>query len=202
MQNQYHRRSMKQGAAIMAELYSTIWNPGSRGAFGNQFMKPGTRSGKNIIAGKLMFDDNRGYTGTKKTHPAAVREAATFANFARTHEVYINKARGTATTAYYLALADWFGSPRVLEINVDNWTGEIGQTIRVKARDNVAVARVSVVIRDAEENVLEMGEAVRSEAGSPWWNYTIKSLVPMSPFPSVEATAQDLPGNSDSFIIS
>jgi hypothetical protein len=58
-----------------------------------------------------------------------------------------------------------------------------------------------VVIRDAEENVLEMGEAVQSEAGSIWWNYTTKSLVTMTPFPSVEAIAQDLPGNSDSFII-
>ena len=28
------------------------------------------------------------------------------------------------TTAYLIALADWFVPPKVLEINVDDWTGE------------------------------------------------------------------------------
>jgi hypothetical protein len=50
--------------------------------------------------------------------------------------------------------------------------------------------------------VLEMGKAVQSAAGSPWWNYTTKSRVTMTPFPLVEAIAQDLPGNQDSFAIS
>jgi hypothetical protein len=149
-----------------------------------------------------IFDDNWKHTKTQKTDQAAVREATTYANFARTQEAYINRAKETGTTPYYIAVADWFGAPRVLEINVDRWEGEIGQTIRVKARDNVMVARVAVVIRDAEENVLEKGEAVQSEAGSAWWTYTTKSLVTMTPFPSIEAIAQDLPGNRDVFVIS
>lgn len=131
-----------------------------------------------------------------------MRKATTYANFANTQEVYINKARENNVTAYSIALTDWFIAPRVLQINIDRWTGEIGQTIRVKARDNILVADVSVVIRDAEENVLETGEAVQSEAGSAWWNYTTSSCVVMTPFPSVEAIAQDLSGNRDSFIIS
>ena len=186
----------------MAKLYKNILVLGLKGALSDPFVNRKTRPGKTIIANKPMFDDNREYTETQKTHEAAIREATTYANFAKTQKVYINKAKGTGTTAYYIAIADWFSGPKVREINVDRWTGEIGQTIRVKARDNVMVARVSVVIRDAEDNVLEMGEAVQSEAGSAWWNYTTKSRVPMTPFPSVEAIAQDLPGNSDSFIIS
>ena len=116
--------------------------------------------------------------------------------------MYIDKAQSTGTTAYTIALADWFCMPDVLEINVDNWTGEPGEIIRVKAKDNVLVARVSVVIRDAQENVLEEGEAVRSEKGSAWWNYTTRSRINITPFPIVEATAQDLPGNEDTFVIS
>ena len=111
-------------------------------------------------------------------------------------------AKGSGSTAYNIAISDWFGAPQVLEINVDNWTGEIGQTIRVKARDNVKVAGVAVVIRDANEKILEMGAAVQSEEGSVWWTYTTQALVTMTPFPAVEAIAQDLPGNTDSFIIS
>jgi hypothetical protein len=90
----------------------------------------------------------------------------------------------------------------LLEIDVDRWTGEIGQTIRVKARDNVSVAKVSVVIRDADGKLLETGEALQSEAGSAWWNYTTKTPVAMTPFPSVKAIVQDLPGNRASYTIS
>lgn len=139
---------------------------------------------------------------TQMSQQEAFREATTYADFAKSREVYINKAKGTGVTAYNIAITDWFCAPKVMEIDVDNWTGEIGQTIRVKAKDNVLVARVAVVIRDANESVLEEGEAVQSEAGSAWWNYTTQSLVTMSPFPIVEATAQDLPGNTDSFAIS
>lgn len=161
-----------------------------------------TRSGKIVIADNPMFDDHRGPTSTTKSHQDSLQEATTYANFAQHQEVYIDKAQGTGTTAYTIAMADWFGAPKVLEIDVDNWTGEIGQVIRVKAKDNVMVARVTVVIRDAEEKVLETGEAVRLEEGSAWWSYITQSLIKMTPFPIVEATAQDLPGNMDSFVIS
>jgi len=186
----------------MAKTYNNIFIFGLTSAFGNSFVNRETPLEKTILASQPVFDRDREYTQTQKTHESAIQEATTYANFAQTQEVYIHKARRSDVTAYTIALTDWFVAPKVLEINVDGWTGEIGQTIRVKARDNVKVARVSVVIRDLEDNVLEMGEAVKSEAGGAWWDYTTKALVTMTPFPIVEATAQDLPGNSDSFVIS
>jgi hypothetical protein len=161
-----------------------------------------TRSGKIVVADKPLFDDHRLRMSGKGSHREALRDAITFANFVETHEVYIHKAMELGTTPYNLAITDWFGSPKVLEIDVDDWTGEIGQTIRVKARDNVMVTRVTVVIRDLNENVLESGEAVPSAEDSAWWNYTAQSRINMTPFPIVEATAEDLPGNTDAFAIS
>ena len=161
-----------------------------------------TRSGRIVIADHSMFDDQRGPTETGESDRDTLREATTYANFARQEEAYIRKAKETGTTAYAIAITDWFGVPKVLEIDVDNWTGQAGQMIRVKARDNVMVAGVTIVIRDLNDNVLEAGEAVLSKAGSAWWNYTTRSRVRMNPFPIVEVTAQDLAGNEDSFAIS
>ena len=161
-----------------------------------------TRSGKIVIADHPKFDDHRVVAEPLGSHREALREAVTFAQMALEEEVYINKAREMGTTAYNIAIVDWMGAPKVLEIDVDNWTGEIGQVIRVKAKDNVMVASVSVVIRDANENVLEEGAAVKSHKGGAWWNYTTRSCIKMTPFPIVEATARDLPGNTDSFAIS
>ena len=89
-----------------------------------------TRSGKTILASNPMFDDSRECAETQETHQDALREATTHANFAQRQEAYLNKARGNAATAYSIALIDWFGAPKVLEINVDEWTGEVGETIR------------------------------------------------------------------------
>ena len=186
----------------MARLSSNIVILGSNGLVGGHVTDRKTHVEKSILSSKPLLDDYRKANETSNTHEAAIRESTTYANFAQTQDVYITKAKRMGVTPYSLALADWFAAPRVLEINVDSWTGKIGQTIRVKARDNVRVARVSVVIRDVDETVLEVGEATPSEPGSAWWNYTTKSVVKMTPFPMVEATAYDLPGNRDTFVIS
>jgi hypothetical protein len=55
---------------------------------------------------------------------------------------------------------------------MDGWTGQMGPTFRVKARDNFMVARVAVVIRDTEGCVLEAGEAIQSKVDGSWWHYT------------------------------
>lgn len=186
----------------MARLSSNIVILGSNGLVGGHLTDRKTRVERSILSSKPLFDNYRKANEAGQAHELAMRESTTYANFAQTQDVYITKAKRLGVTPYSLALVDWFEAPRVLEINVDSWTGKIGETIRVKARDNVRVAHVSMVIRDADENVLEMGEATQSEPGSAWWNYTTKSVVKMTPFPTVEATAYDLPGNSTSFVIS
>lgn len=186
----------------MTRLYSNRFVRGWRGTAANPFLNCITRSGNIIIADKSMFDDHRALANTEKSHQDDFSQATSYASFASNQEEYIREAKSMGTTAYSIALTDWFGAPKVLEINVDNWTGEIGQTLRVKARDNFMVARVTVVIRDVEGKVLETGDAVQSAEGSAWWNYTTQSLVTMTPFPIVEAVAWDRPGNKDSFIIS
>jgi hypothetical protein len=186
----------------MAKVHNHIFVRGLSGTIVDQFVIHQTRSGKTIVANRPRFDDHRQFTEKEKSHQDAFREASNYARFAENEPLYFEMAKGTGSTAYNIAISDWFGSPTVLQINVDHWTGKIGQTIRVKARDNVKVVRVSLVIRDANNNILEAGEAVRSEEGSVWWDYTTQSVITMTPFPTVEATAQDLPGNTDSFSIS
>jgi hypothetical protein len=186
----------------MARVYSSIVILGSNGLVGGHLTDRKAHVERSILSSKPLLDDYRKAKEARQIHEVVMRESTTYANFAQTQDVYITKAKRLGVTPYSLALVDWFEAPRVLEINVDSWTGKIGQTIRVKARDNVRVAHVSIVIRDVHENVLEMGEATQSEPGSAWWNYTTRSMVKMTPFPMLEAIAYDLPGNSTSFVIS
>ena len=185
----------------MANLDRKIFARGLNGAFGDPFVAHQTFSGKTILTSEPVFDHNREYIESLSPQQAAVLEATTYANFAKTQEIYLQKELETGMSAYYLAIADWFDIPRILQMDLDRWTGKAGQVIRVKARDSVGVVRVAVVIRDAEGAMLEMGEAVQAEARSAWWSYTTQSQVSLTPFPSVQAIAQDLPGNSASFTV-
>ena len=185
----------------MADINRKKYAQGLGGALSSGHVAHQTASGRTIVASKPEFDENLTYTENQTMHQAAVRDASMYASVAENHQAYISKAEETGSTAYAVAVADWYSAPRVLAIDVDGWTGNPGETSRVKARDTVMVASVLLVIRDAQGQVLEMGEAVPSEAGSAWWNYTTQSSMPLEPFPTVQAIAFDLPGNRDSFII-
>lgn len=156
-----------------------------------------TRSGRTLLVDKPRSKEKRAGA------PALPRilRAGTYAGFVRTHEAYLERAAETGVDAYTIALAHWFGKPRVLQIDVDRWTGQPRQKIGVKARDSLRVAGVLVVIRDAQGNVLESGEAAPSPTRGDWWTYTTTSCVALTPFPAVEAVARNLPGNRDSFMI-
>jgi len=186
----------------MANVYRNRFARGWNGASGEPLVVHQTVSGKKIATAKPMFNDALAYTERQTMSQAAVRDSALYASFAENLEAYVRRAEELGTTAYELAVADWYGSPRVLEINVDRWTGKAGETIRVKARDNVMVANVLVVIRDSNGLIMEMGEAVQTKSGSAWWSYRTQSAISLTPFPSVQAIAFDLPGNRDSFTIS
>ncbi|HSL44515.1 MAG TPA: hypothetical protein VK897_13850 [Anaerolineales bacterium] len=188
----------------MTNINRNIYMRGLNGVDGDQAVYCTTHSGKTIFVRGDRCDGNWKYMSMSipKRNPAAIRAAALYAGFARTQDAYVDLECATGVSAYTLALADWFGGPKVLQLDLDGWTGEIGQTIRVKARDNILVAAVTVVIRDPQRNFLEMGEAVQTEDGGPWWHYTTQTRVAMSPFPTVAAIIQDLPGNRDAFVIS
>jgi hypothetical protein len=183
----------------MANLYSNHFTRRGRGTGSDPIIRYSTQSGKTLAPARMRFDDPREASNLSGSHRESLREAVTFAQMAEHEEIYINQARETGSTPYNVAIVDWFGAPRVLEIDMDDWTGKPGQIIRVKARDNVAVIAVKVVIRDAQQNVLEAGEAIQMKNGGAWWHYTTQATAAMQPFPTVEATAQDLPGNTDTF---
>jgi len=89
------------------------------------------------------------------------------------------------------------GHPQVLEIETDNWTGEMGQTIRVKVQDDTFVAGVHVAIHDGNGDIVEQGQALQTDG--LWWEYTTTAQV-SGGLGAVTATAKDLPGNNHQLI--
>lgn len=182
----------------MAKVFDNPITEGLSGKLGRRLVFRKGRNGKTIVALSPVFSEGRVFNESQLAHHEAFRQATQYAVGAKDNPIYVALAKGADATAYNLAVADWFGQPKVLQIDPGNWTGQIGQTIRIQAKDDTYVASVHVTIDDAHGNIFEQGEAVRSEG--LWWTYTTTSQVPQSPAPRVIAVAKDLPGNSEGLV--
>ncbi len=175
---------------------NNIFVRGMSGQVGDQFVVRKGKGGQTIIANKPKFSQERVFQPEQLAHQDAFREAIAYAKSAKTNPIYIAKAAGTTKSAFNVAVADWFKAPTVHEIDISGWSGEIGQTIQVKAQDDTYVAKVHVVVRD-ENGILEEGEAVPGDG--LWWNYTTTTQVANSGQTQILATAQDLARNTAEF---
>ena len=179
----------------MAKVRNNIIIQGLSGSLGDQLVIRQDRAGRTIVGVAPTFDPNRTYTEAQLDRQDKFREAVAYAKDAKGEEVYADKAKDTTRTPYNMAVADWFHAPEILEMDVSAWQFEAGQTIRIKAVDDVQVAQVNVVITDSTGAVVEQGQATRADG--LWWNYTTTAAAPEGP--RVVATARDLPGHIAQF---
>ena len=181
----------------MAKSLNNIVMHGASGKLGNQIVFRQGKGGQTIIAVKPAAA--RTFNPTQLTHQEAFRQAIAYAKSAKEDPTYITKAQGTTMSAFNAAVADWFNKPEVLLIDAGDWTGSIGQTIRVKAIDDTLVTNVHVAIVDSVNNtVLEEGDATQIDG--LWWSYTTTTQVSIEAQPRIVAAAQDLPGNSTNLV--
>ncbi len=121
------------------------------------------------------------------------REATRYArSAARTMRIYTDlAAKFSGTSAYSLAISDWFHAPEILDVDLSVWTSDEVELIGIYAVDNVQVKSVHVAILDPNGTVLEEGPA--TFANYDWWIY--QTTIPAGSHAKVVVTAEDLPGH-------
>lgn len=180
----------------MAKVKKNVVMKGLSGTLADQVVVKQDKAGRTIIAVKPTFREDRVFSEAQQEQIEAFKEATQYAKVAaKTEAVYAEKAEDTPRSGYNVAIADWFHEPEVDEIDLSGWTGQVGESIRIKALDDVKVERVTVMIVDEADVLIEQGTAAQ-EAGQEdglWWVYTTTQAA--SGQPKVIAIAQDLPGN-------
>jgi len=175
----------------VAQVRNNIFVRGLSGSVGDQFVVKLDKNGRTIVSNMPTFEVNRKFSEQQLDQQEKFRDAIEYAKTAKTQQIYIDKAEGTGRTPANVAMADFFHAPEVLELDINNWHGEVGQVIRIKATDDVKVTQLNVVITDGAGTVLEQGAAVQDE--NRWWSYTTTAVAADNP--RVIVTARDLPGN-------
>jgi hypothetical protein len=102
-------------------------------------------------------------------------------------------AQAQGRQGFNLAKSDFRTPPTVEDIELDEYTGKIGEVIRIQAVDDFEVKSVRVVIRDLEGVQVEQGNAVLEDGK---WAYRGQSEVSAGQTVTIEVTATDHPGHT------
>jgi hypothetical protein len=112
---------------------------------------------------------------------------------------HVQARRGPMSRLRPLILGDILKAPEITAIDVSQYHGVVGDIVTVHAKDNVAVARVTVTIRDqANAQGIETLDYVPDPeqlAETVEWMFKAKTAVPAGHTVAVEAVAYDLSGN-------
>lgn len=157
-----------------------------------------TQSGRTLFAKKPASHREQSREPSGGFMRETVRQAVTYAEYSWDEPIYQTRSLGTPVSAYNLAVADFLVKPQILDIEICDWTGGIGQKILITAKDNFMVLRVHLVIRDSEF-VWEAGEATQSDTNKLIWTYMTRTPVTREPGLRMDAYAFDLPGNVGEF---
>lgn len=166
------------------------------GSLGSMTFSRG-RNGETIVRQKPRTPET--WTARQQEHRSGFQAAVAYANRAKVdpalRAIYEPVARAKGLGTYHLALADYCHPPRIGEIALPSCTGKAGDTVRIEAQDDFAVATVAVVIKDLTGRVLEQGAAVLGDPGGPW-TYQLQAGIPAGLTVQVCATATDHAGHT------
>ncbi|KAA9327624.1 hypothetical protein F0P96_16740 [Hymenobacter busanensis] len=73
-----------------------------------------------------------------------------------------------SASAYAIAVADFIQAPDIHTIDLSNYQGRVGDTIRVRVTDDFKVVGVTVRIENSDGSVVEDGAAVQQQNGPDW----------------------------------
>lgn len=159
--------------------------------------------GSVVVAKKGMLNPDRELPEAQLEQMQKFKEAS--ARYRRlvedsgTMEAYqtLFKERGTKGRLRAMVIGDILKSPLISTIDLTNYHGAVGDTIRIIAEDNVGVARLSLSIHDVTDNTeVENAELdIQKVAGVVEWVFTATEAVTTGHEASVRVVAYDLAGN-------
>lgn len=97
-------------------------------------------------------------------------------------------------SVYKIALADFLRAPKISHVDVNEYTGQAGSIIKLRAVDDFMVKSVTVAIYNNDGSLVEQGNAVASPNGLDWVYKATTSNGSIAG-DKIVIRASDLPGN-------
>ena len=130
--------------------------------------------GRNIICRKGIPQAGAA-SEAQAAHQERFSEAADFGKLVMSDDtirpLYEQAARERDLPVFAICIADFFNVPTIKSIDATDYSGKVGDPIRIVAKDDMGVVRVNVKLsNDDEGTLIESGQAVQTAYGQ--WTYT------------------------------
>ena len=113
---------------------------------------------------QAQLDHQARFTEAVLRAKAALTDPATYAFYAA-----IAKERDT--TAQIVALTDFLVEPSFKPLDLSNYKGRVGDTILIRAVDDIGLANVEVNIVSQDGTPIEHGQAIENGVRTGFWTY-------------------------------
>lgn len=160
--------------------------------------------GSVVLAKRTLPDPNREFTEAQTEQMQKFKEAsARYRRLLEDEDVQtayqkILAERGSTGRLRALVIGDILKAPKVSTIDLSNFHGEVGDTIRLIAEDSVGVSGLTLSIFDVTDNaVTETAEMPMNGkiSGTVEWMYTVTTSITAGHEVEVRVAAYDLAGN-------
>lgn len=105
---------------------------------------------------------------------------------------------GAFANPFAEAVRDYLVPPKVLDVNISEFTGAAGSIIPIKVSDNAKVTRIKVFLVSAANAIIESGDATYA-TGDVEWKYATTQVLPSLVGVKIIVTAIDRPANEATF---
>ena len=180
----------------MARVSNNIITQGLSGTIGGTlvFRQVG---GRTIVSASPRETD-KAPTAGQLAHQERFQQAALYAKAqladpaAKAEYAEARTAQNSST--YAIAVADFMQAPDIHQVDLSEYEGLAGDTIRVRVTDDFRVVAVQVRIENGDGSLVEEG-AARQEQNGPDWVYTATQANPSLTGDKITIRATDKPHN-------
>ena len=179
----------------MARIEKNLVTRGASGKLGNQIVF--RQNGNHTIMAVAPGKRTKPFTDAQLAHLQQFKEAVFYAKSVLNDAVQKGEYKSAAKngeSAFNVAVADFLKLPTVEELDFSQYTGQIGNKIRVRAMDNFKLTNVTVTIYKADNTVVETGIATAGTNGLDWFYTTTHQNTSMTGG-RVLAKITDTPGH-------
>ena len=175
----------------MAKQTNNVVTHGLSGKIGDLLVFS-QRAGKTVV-GKVPRKSNK-VSELQMEQRKKFQMAVFYGKSPENQEVYKEKAVKKGRTPFHVAVADFLKAPDIENVDISGYTGQPGDTVRIRVTDDFAVKSVTVRITNSDGTLVEEGNATPDAVGY-LWTYIATSTNDNLEGDKIEITVSDLPGN-------
>lgn len=153
----------------MAKIENNIFLYGVAGMVGHQMVIRQTGQGAVMAVAPRASDKQP--TPAQQAQQEKFRLAVMYGKGAAGMQEYKDVAKSRGVSSFNVATADFLHPPEVTSIDLAGYTGKQGDTIEVRASDDVAVKKVGIVVLGDQNLIVEKGNMVQSDKDKTLWTY-------------------------------